>query len=331
MLTKDQVYDELIKKLPLKRNCNDYFPEYVKSALSDYLKIVEPIYKNDNRLLTVKEFILKLESSIKYAFSGNLFESQNIFREGMDCLLNGSGESRNSVLPIYGTDNFEDTYHYEKGSTSFLFRATQYEESMWHIPYEKRFLSSSSRFSVPGLPCLYLANSIKTCLIELGEICVNKSYFVSCFEFDEFENGLLDLTMPRKIVGEPSEVYLDKSIFSWPLVALCMIKKPNDALYANANFVYEYLIPQYVISYLLSFSKIHAVKYFSTKCLNRKSWNIAIPVTEFKESGHSDKLKLMFKDHEKDTIGGYKVSKTREINYLDLFSLDEIESNMKRL
>ena len=54
------------------------------------------------------------------------------------------------------------------GFTSHLYRLTQFKNSIWHIPFEIRHLSSSLRSSVPRLPCLYLGDSIDTCIKEIG-------------------------------------------------------------------------------------------------------------------------------------------------------------------
>ena len=40
---------------------------------------------------------------------------------------------------------------------------------MLHLPYSKRSLTGSYRFSIPGVPSLYLANSSYGCWIELGQ------------------------------------------------------------------------------------------------------------------------------------------------------------------
>ena len=39
---------------------------------------------------------------------------------------------------------------------------------MLHIPFNKREIIKSQRFSIPGLPCLYLGNTTYDCWIELG-------------------------------------------------------------------------------------------------------------------------------------------------------------------
>lgn len=42
-------------------------------------------------------------------------------------------------------------------------------EELLHVPLTKRSLSSSNRFSLPGIPCLYLASTTFCCWNELGQ------------------------------------------------------------------------------------------------------------------------------------------------------------------
>ena len=41
--------------------------------------------------------------------------------------------------------------------------------SMYHIPFNMREKVESQRFSIPGLPCLYLSKSVYTCWMELKQ------------------------------------------------------------------------------------------------------------------------------------------------------------------
>ncbi len=47
-------------------------------------------------------------------------------------------------------------------------------KDLFHLPFEKRGEVSKQRYSLPGLPCLYLGGSILTCWIELGEPALHK-------------------------------------------------------------------------------------------------------------------------------------------------------------
>jgi len=41
-------------------------------------------------------------------------------------------------------------------------------EDLFHIPFEERHKVATQRYSIPGLPCLYLSGSLYTCWEEMG-------------------------------------------------------------------------------------------------------------------------------------------------------------------
>lgn len=42
-------------------------------------------------------------------------------------------------------------------------------KDMWHIPFKQRSKVSTERFSMPGIPCLYLATSSYGCWLEMNK------------------------------------------------------------------------------------------------------------------------------------------------------------------
>lgn len=320
-MNKKKMYECLKNKIPLERNINEDFVDFINNHLADYLKLVENIFENDYRLDLVKEFILKSQKSLNCYFKGDINSSKQFFKEAIKPLIGDDDYNYNGILPIYNK-NFNDIYFNENGSFIKLYRIAKYSESIWHIPFEKKDHASSGRFSASCLPCLYLSNNIKTCLIELDNPSPD-DYFVSCFGFDYHRINVLDLTMPKINITENEEQFYDKAILSWPLVALCMIKKPID----KSSLSPEYIFSQYIIEMLSDEknSKIRAVKYFSTKCADLKSFNIAIPARNYTCTGHCENIKNIFK--EKDTYYSqyYKflVSEPKKIENIDIESLQQ--------
>ena len=58
-------------------------------------------------------------------------------------------------VPMYKCRENSKLFHFSK-------------DEMFHIPYEKRNLVGNQRFSLSGLPCLYLGGSSYICWEELG-------------------------------------------------------------------------------------------------------------------------------------------------------------------
>lgn len=329
-MDKKDIYENLLNKIPLKRNIGECIVDFVKNIFDDYLKLTNDSYKNDFRMGLIKEFISKsqvsLEIRYKSRYKGDTDSSLQYFKEAIKPLLGSDDYNYNGILPIFNK-NYNDIYFHHNGSYMNLYRMTKYKDSMWHIPFEKRhYAKSSGRFSAQCLPCLYLADSIQTCLNELNLDNQEsyEEYYVSCFEFDYSSINVLDLTLPKIKVDETEENYYDKAIFSWPLVALCMIKKPIEC---TVDTPWEYLYPQYIINILSdeNNSKIRAVKYFSVASNNLISFNIAIPSRKFEKEGYCKDLKNIFKEENKYYSQKYKyrVSKQRKIGSIGIDSLEK--------
>lgn len=315
-MDKKDIYECLIKKIPLERSINDCFIDFTKNIFGDFLKLIENVFENDARLDLVKEFILKSQKSLDCYYRGDFDSSKQYFIEAIKPLIGEDDYNYNGILPIYNK-NYNDLYIHRNGSFVKLYRVTKYKESIWHIPFEKKHLSSSGRFSASCLPCLYLSNSINTCLNELDNP-LHDDFFVSCFGFDYNQIIVLDLTMPQIVIGESEDDFYDKAILSWPLVALCMIKMPINK---SPNSM-EYLFPQYIIEMLSveKNSKIRAVKYFSTKCNDLKSFNIAIPTRKYTETGYCADVKNIFKEEDRyySQYYKYKVSSPKKMENIDI-------------
>jgi hypothetical protein len=178
-------------------------------------------------------------------------------------------------------------------------------DEMFHIPFEKREYVTTQRFSVPGLPCLYLSNSTYVCWEELRRPDINKMQ-VSRMKLEDYRLNFLDLsltpaylatlleatTTPRP--SNPNPLTLDSwdnmsmmAIMRWPLVAACSIKVRRQ----DGSFKPEYIFPQFLLQWVTQIQNIAGIKYFSVEAnilglAENSQWiNYAIPVKETKSEG----------------------------------------------
>ncbi len=75
----------------------------------------------------------------------------------------------------------QDMRHFSNGDDSlYRVRCSDSELSerkdMFHIPFHLRHLVGTQRYSIAGLPCLYLGTSIYVCWQEMGKPDLNKMY-----------------------------------------------------------------------------------------------------------------------------------------------------------
>jgi len=158
-------------------------------------------------------------------------------------------------------------------------------KDMFHVPFEKRRSVRNHRYSIPGLPCLYLGSSVWICWEELGRPNLD-SLLLSRFEFADdlvvldfhfppdlawlvfqWANGPADLTLPENVDIEKKARYNDEFVLSyilfWPLIAGCSIK----VLDREGTFHPEYIVPQLLLRWVTATKKydVSGIRYFSTR------------------------------------------------------------------
>lgn len=128
---------------------------------------------------------------------------------------------------------------------------------MFHIPFEKRHLVATQRYSIPGYPILYLAGSLFTAWCEMDKPELDGLSF-SAFTFKE-EELFVDLGYP----------YYQATIWEWyslfvmyPLLMACMVR----AKFPTAPFKPEYILPQLMTKLVRDHGKMFTgIAYMSNK------------------------------------------------------------------
>jgi hypothetical protein len=137
---------------------------------------------------------------------------------------------------------------------------------MFHIPYNERKSVTNQRYSINGMPCLYLGISSYVCWEELGRPNLD-TFWVSRFEVINKELKILNLSYTTQYVIS-LEIKNNKHGFNdlvdyilcWIIQCCCSITVKNK----KRSFKEEYIIPQLIMQNLRSLS-IDGIMYFSTK------------------------------------------------------------------
>lgn len=153
-----------------------------------------------------------------------------------------------------------------------LFRIRQCDDNLierkdiFHIPFSKRHLVANQRYSIAGLPCLYLGSSIYVCWLELDRPKFSDIY-ISGFQSNNSINVLNLAYDLELIINDFSLGNIDKTEFInrfllWPLNMACSFQ----VKYPKAPFHEEYIIPGLLLEWIsLESEKIRGLKYFTTK------------------------------------------------------------------
>ncbi|EDR6797313.1 hypothetical protein GP393_004120 [Salmonella enterica subsp. enterica serovar Anatum] len=168
-------------------------------------------------------------------------------------------------------------------------------KDIFHIPFNQRHLVRAQRYSVAGLPCLYLGTSLYICWREMDKPDSDKLYISSFITDKEDDKSLLlnlsadflyktRLFLKRKNAPKPIEKYSTSTMLSylalWPLILACnYLKKHNDA-----SFIQEYIIPNLLMQWIsrdINNNNIIGIAYRSTKLPantdSRKGINVVLP------------------------------------------------------
>lgn len=268
-----------VGKLPLTRG-NDNFIGYLQEVFNAYLTALEGICSStleavitSKDLEHVKNLCKKIIDSLKQYYKG--FPSE-AFKELYKGLINNVS-IHNHFKYMIKLPNFENEVFYKmRKGTEQVFTS----EEMFHIPLEHRGKAATNRYSIPGLPCVYLGSSPLTCWEELNKPDLNTiqtSLFVS--------NSInyLDLSTPPVVflnklikkfndygtimkkrlfadeLNEPNEVI--SYIIIWPLMAACSVRVKD----IEDTFKPEYIISQLLLQFIRQDDFINGVSYFSTK------------------------------------------------------------------
>lgn len=293
---KEKIFGILKEKLPLVMSAGEVFDVYITSTMNDYIKLVSPVYKNDDKFESVMEFIRHIPCIYSEYVNGNISGAFDIFNLQIQKFVMEDPYGYNDILPICNRQ-YRDIQYTNAEQVDYYFRLTCFEENMIHVPFDKIQYLQNNRFTDPNIPCFYGGNTIDCCVKEMRGI--KDETLVSCFQIDYNQLGILDLTMPQNIVDESQESYLDRHILSWPIIALCMIRKD-----ASNILNIEYILPQLILQILAkhSITRIDAVRYYSivSPTLDDSCVNVAIPTRCSKAKGYCDTLLSFFKDDDRD-------------------------------
>jgi len=296
-LNKNEL-DEMVKILtrqntfeyPLTALKNQGYLETLEQRLEEYAKrleelIASPILQNniiDIDILEMRTLNNNLLEIIKTYLSGKTEDAYRYF----GTLLNNQ---RSHLEALIEERNEEEEYLYRVRVSEAKSR-----RDIFHIPFNKRHLVSTMRYSIAGVPCLYFGNTIYACWLEMGKPDLNK------LSISKFKNALpvkiLNFAITFKtLTGIPTFIpngyrpytkeKIEHFLKIYPLVLACSFMKKEE----SANFHMEYIIPNMLLQWISS-EKTHVdgIKYFSTK-MKHESYdsigiNIVFPPKENKDS-----------------------------------------------
>ena len=231
--------------------------------------------------------------AVDYYYKGHLLQADEAFRGALNDVM---FEKLNSVESIPFNRSF---YRARSGNSS---RFTK--RDLFHHAFENRGLVGTNRYSIPGLPALYLGDSTYVCWEELNQ----PSFHTLCFSRFETTETLRVIKIQRlsdyliqlrTVVSNFHDryTYLTRYLALFPLSIACSIKTRSN----NDTFKPEYIIPQLLLQYVTSEKeKIDGIMYPSTKVnyeitQGLSLYNYVFPVKNIQSEGYCNRLTSVFK------------------------------------
>ena len=230
----------------------------VEKVLESYQRKIQNLSINgipSNKIKNISDYILK---SIKEYLSGNSGLAYNTLAE----ILNEKSISE-IIVDISSRDNSPIKLYKARSSTQNLGN----RDDIFHLPFNRRHLVKNYRFSISGVPSLYLGSSTFICWVELNQPNFSE-FWISKYEFDPQNKIVIDFTysIEEKIndfkKGTINLDSLNKFCLIWPLIIASTFKKK----YPLADFHEEYIIPNIILQWIRkNRTDLIGLKYISTK------------------------------------------------------------------
>lgn len=272
-------------QLPIILKSDTEYLDVLKETFETLTTELNTLANNNAILDTVKDSTIKniesINSALSSYFMGDIATAQNEIYELLKKYENNEHliTTANRSYACTGIDAFKENKPVVLNQLSF-YRArigTHFcKEDMGYIPFKKRSLVATQRFSIPGIPCLYLGTSSYACWLELNKPA---DYLFSVSHYKIVQDlKILDLTMSlfsieafpenqrisnlKDIFNENIPIESIEAIFELAplIIATSFVVQNSD----NRNFKIEYTISHLIMNNLTKL-KIDGVAFLSKK------------------------------------------------------------------
>lgn len=286
----------ILEKLLSHRELKSPFIADLNVSYREDLAAKFQIFLSEIRDFTSEGFI---ESELKNRITDLESVCDHILR-AVDAYLSGSaGIAYDELEKLFSEDVIKNNLiHLTKGMTGYdssersLYRVRYGDTNivnrseMFHIPFQLRHLVGTQRYSIAGVPCLYLGTSLYVCWQEMGSPDLNKLY-LSRFNYTsvngdkikylDFAYSLetlrhINLELLMGSHNEDISKNLAQMIFL-PILIACSYNRKNQ----TANFHEEYIIPNLLLQWISKVNdEISGISYLSTKTHQMRNCRIGI-------------------------------------------------------
>ena len=253
--------------------------------LDKYLEEIKKIEKkttliNNTLIENIENLNKTLLNVIKIYLEGKSGQAYIEFKNKMDTFIYIASKLRKKL-------KIDDRVSFYRVRTSM--NEVSKIEQLFHIPFDQRELVSTQRYSISGVPSLYLGSSIYCCWLEIGKPSLSQMY-ISRFQ-NIREIDILDFTIsydnfiPKNLddwnddFNKGKEDLFKSYLLMYPLIMACSYRKQFD----SKPFIIEYIIPNLLLQWIQDEkSQVDAIQYYSTKAdISEYTKNLVLPPKDF--------------------------------------------------
>jgi hypothetical protein len=307
-------------QLPLRRDGrteDQDFEAFLERVFSEYLAEFDNLNSSDALTQSIKDNKPAAETACKYVktavnqyLCGWPDSALTAFRHA---LVKNHFEQLMPKSDQANLEFFKALYRLRSESPHEGVRGMEFgREGLFHIPFHRRENVKRQRYSIPGLPCLYLGSSLYVCWEELGRPPLHSVYAAALQVRSQETITVLDFSQTPLAVAHSLKGVRDfgsempkivARAVCWPVQAACSIRR----LHREAPFIAEYIVPQLLLQWVTTsnegrhpdYCKVDGVMYFSVNCEPdpyhpNAFLNFVFPVQKITPEGHCPVLKAKF-------------------------------------
>ncbi len=232
---------------------NKFLPKFMSVIYEKFLNKIDQItsgpgaskitiYKN-----SIECFCEGLINTAEIYFNGDAFKAYKSFDDSIKLIESFLFPDRSHVGKVLHPNH---PAPYFRARTSESVSSCKERKDIFHVPFEYRNYASSQRFSILGVPCLYLSNSIYLCMKELNEKNFDEMP-VSRFYMDESKFNFFDLTYDLRRLKMSLMIHKDPIMYDlldittfnfllfWPLNIACSLKVENQNYSFRPDYIFH--------------------------------------------------------------------------------------------
>lgn len=260
---------------------NDYYPD-LRKRLSHFGFMLVKANADDESIRIAKEYSNKVCEAIRDYYGGKVstchLKIEHLVKKCLDCDLAVSSLMNSKAFPGNGEIQF---FRARREIDSRIYEPHE----MLHRPYTDRAKYGNYRFSIPGIACLYLANSSYGCWIEMGKPSEH-DFNVSPVVLNG-EQKILNLAVMTRICISLNDGDAEY-VHCWIRLLILMIATSYRINEVGRTLRSEYIVSQGIMLACRKYN-IDGVAYFSKRVNDELFSFQAINLALFAECGKTRK------------------------------------------